>query len=135
MKNNIIIGALCAVLLMALAIPAFAAATDAQKKEIADIFSQMAELRKQMLDKYVDAGVITKEQAELGKKNIDQAVKNRAENPDLIGPGYGCGGAGIGGGAEIGGGYGCGGGGFGGGRGFMRGFNNGGVSFNPGGTI
>lgn len=120
MRKKVFIGFVCAALVLALAIPAFAAVTDTQKKDIGNLLSQAAELRKQILDKYVDAGVITKEQADLGKQNIDQATKYQAENPDQVGPGFGCGGYGNGmmGGSGFGG------------RGMMRGYNSG-VNFNP----
>jgi len=118
MKNKMFIGILCAALVLAIAIPAFAAVSDTQKNDINNLLSQITELRKQILDKYVESGVITQEQADLRKKNIDQATEYRAENPDLIGPGYGCGGYGNG---------------MMGGRGFMGGYNSG-VSINPTGN-
>lgn len=117
MNKKVVVGIISALLVVALAIPAFAAVTDTQKKDISNLLNQIAELRKQMVDKYVDAGVITKEQAATAKENIDQATKYQAENPDQIGPGFGCGGYGNGG--MMGGrGY-----------GMMRGYNNG-INYN-----
>ena len=118
MKKKVVVGIISAILVLALAIPAFAAVSDTQKKDIGNLLTQIAELRKQIVDKYVDAGVITKEQADTEKKNIDQTTKYQAENPDQIGPGSGCGGYGNGMmGSSTG-------------YGMMRGYNNG-TSYNP----
>ncbi len=92
MKKKIIIG-LVALMVLALAIPAYAAATNTQVKEINDLWNQIFELRKQMVEKYVDAGKLTKEQGDAVKKNIDQENKYRQENPDSAYLGSGCAGS------------------------------------------
>lgn len=54
--------------------------TDAQKEELAKLHYQMLDLRKQMLQKYVEAGAITQEQADSRisamKSDLDAAVKD-----------------------------------------------------------
>ena len=85
--------ALTVALLIAFAVPAYAAMTDGQKKEVLDLQKQMAALRKQVVQKYVDSGEITKEQGKTIQENIDQRTDYLAKNPDAIGPiGGGCGG-------------------------------------------
>ncbi len=94
MKKKFIMG-LVAVLVLAVAVPAaYAAITDKQKQEIDGIYKQMFELRKQVVDKYVEAGELTKEQGDTMKKNMNEAYKNRQENGTGIAPG-GCGGPGM----------------------------------------
>ncbi|GAW31308.1 hypothetical protein JDF658_10730 [Carboxydocella sp. JDF658] len=96
-----------AVLLVAFAVPAFAAITDAQKKEILDLQKQIVELRKKMIDKYVEAGQLTPEQGKLMKDRMDQMEKYREQNGILPGPGMmqggGCGGFGFGANGGFGG--------------------------------
>jgi len=96
MKRKLIIG-LVAVLTLAFAVPtAFAAITDQQKQEIDALYKQMFELRKQIIQKYVDGGEITKEQGDTLKKNIDKAYEYRKKNGTGFGPGAGgCGGPGM----------------------------------------
>lgn len=91
MKKKLIIG-LALIMTMALAIPAFAAASS-QDKEISDLWSQIAQLRKQIVQKYVEAGKLSKDQGADVEKNIAQSEKYRQDNPDSVGPGYGCGGS------------------------------------------
>jgi Spy/CpxP family protein refolding chaperone len=54
--------------------------TDAQKDELAKLHYQMLDLRKQMMQTYVEAGALTQEQADTRiaamKANLDSAVKN-----------------------------------------------------------
>jgi hypothetical protein len=54
--------------------------TDAQKDDLARLHYQMLDLRKQMMQKYVEAGAITQEQSDTRiaamKANLDSAVKN-----------------------------------------------------------
>ena len=54
--------------------------TDAQKDELGKLHYQMLDLRKQMMQKYVEAGALTQEQADTRiaamKANLDSAVKN-----------------------------------------------------------
>lgn len=98
MKKKILIGLVTAALAAVLAVPAFAAISDTQKNDINGLYGQIAELRKQIVDKYVDAGEITNEQAQAIKENIDQAAKYQEEAGGFAGPGVGCGGGAAGGG-------------------------------------
>ena len=54
--------------------------TETQKEDIAKIYYQMQDLRKQLLQKYVEAGAMTQEVADarmtLMKSRLDDAVKN-----------------------------------------------------------
>ena len=105
MKKKLLI-ALTAILVLAFAVPAFAALTDVQKQEILDLHKQVIDLRKQMIDKYVDSGEISADQGQVIKDRIDQAEKYRQENGVLpgagfrngAGNGYGAGCSGFGGG-------------------------------------
>lgn len=129
MKKKLTALLVAGVLAVALAVPAYAAITDSQKKEITDLYSQIAGLRKQLVQKYVDDGVITKAQGDTMKQNIDQAEKYQEQNAGTFVPGTGCGGVGCGGlgcGAGFGGrGRGLGAGaGAGAGAGMMRGYYN-----------
>jgi len=89
-----------AALVAALAIPAFAGISDTQKKEINDLYSKIGELRKDIVQKYVDSGEITKEQGTALKENIDRATEYQEKNGGNITPGLGCGGYGTMGGNE-----------------------------------
>lgn len=103
MKKKLFI-ALTMVLVLAFAVPAFAALTDAQKQEVTDLQKQMTDLRKQMIDKYVAGGQITAEEGKTIKDRMDQAEKYRQENNILPGAGIGggCGGGGTAGGGGCG---------------------------------
>jgi len=71
MKKRFIV-AVVTLLVVALVAPAaFAAITDQQQEEINKIYQQMFDLRKQVIDKYVEGGEITPEQAEALKDNVD----------------------------------------------------------------
>jgi len=94
-------------LVAALAVPAFAGISDTQKKEISDLYSKIAELRKEIVQKYVDSGEITKEQGTALKDNIDRTAEYQDENGGNIGPGFDCSG-GTGGYGGMMGGYGMG---------------------------
>jgi len=61
--------------------------SESQKKELADLYSKIAELKKQIVDKYLEFGVIDQERAEAMKQRIDQMEKFRAEQGYL--PGFG----------------------------------------------
>jgi len=106
MKRKLLI-ALTVILVIAFAVPAFAdlaGLTDKQKQEINGLNSQIVELRKQMVDKYVDAGQITADQSKAIKDRMDQVEKYRQDNNILPGSGFGrgnCGG--FGGGCGMGG--------------------------------
>jgi len=98
--------AITVILVLALAVPAYAAITDTQKKELLDLHKQMIELRKKMVDIYVESGQITSDQGKAIKDRMDQMEKYREENGILPGPGMmgggGCGGPGFGGKAGFG---------------------------------
>ncbi|PKM80059.1 MAG: hypothetical protein CVU89_15495 [Firmicutes bacterium HGW-Firmicutes-14] len=97
MKKKLLV-ALSVILVLAFAIPAFAAVTDAQKTEILDIHKQMLELRKKLVDKYVEAGELTADEGKAIKDRVDEMEKYRDENGILPGPGMmGGGGRGCGG--------------------------------------
>ena len=94
------------ILVMA-AVPTYAAMTDQQKTEIDALNQQIAELQKQIVDKYVQAGEITQAQADSTKANIDLSEKYRQQYSQQYGTtaqwGYG---SGYGGGwGANGGGY------------------------------
>ena len=114
MSKSVLI-AIAVVVLMALMVPAaYAAISDKQKDDVKAIYKQMFSLRKQMVDKYVEAGEITKVEGDAWKARINTAEKNSEANGYAPGPGNGRGG---GCGMGSGGNGGCGGGGFGGGPG------------------
>ncbi|MHB9094478.1 MAG: YckD family protein [Eubacteriales bacterium] len=109
MKKKVLI-ALTVVLVLAFAVPALGALTgftDVQKQQILDLHKQTVELRKQMVDKYVEAGQLTADEGKAAKDRIDQAEKYRQDNNILPGQGLGrgncggfgggCGGPGLGG--------------------------------------
>lgn len=97
MKKKILTGLVTVAFAAVLAVPAFAAISETQKNEVNDLYGQIAELRKQIVDTYVDAGEITKEQAQTIKENIDQAAEYQEEVGGFAGPGAGCGGGSAGG--------------------------------------
>ncbi|KYZ76583.1 hypothetical protein AXX12_09135 [Anaerosporomusa subterranea] len=75
--------------------------TDAQKDELAKLHYQMLDLRKQMMQKYVEAGAISQEQADSRiatmKTHLDTAVKDGKVGMGMgmgHGPGRGMHGAG-----------------------------------------
>lgn len=108
MKKKIILVVAAAMLVVMLAPAAFAAVNDQQKEEINKLYQQMFDLKRQIIDKYIEGGEITKEQGEYYKKNLDYMQKYQSEyGYGMMGPG-GCGGAGYGmmGGSGMMGGYG-----------------------------
>ena len=107
MKKWFIILAAVAVM-AALLVPAFGATKTIpadKQKEIDQLWQQMYTLRTQILQKYVDAGVITKEQADAAKNRMKQMYELRKQNGYLPGSGM----CGNGAGAGTCGGGGCGG--------------------------
>ncbi|GAV22877.1 YckD family protein [Carboxydothermus pertinax] len=94
MKRKLIIG-LVLVLLVAFTVPAMAALTSDQQKELTDLYKQQAEIMKKIIDVRVKAGLITKEQGDFMKQRIDTMLQYRLQNPQAVGPG--CGGFGRGG--------------------------------------
>ncbi|KJR46939.1 hypothetical protein UF75_2688 [Desulfosporosinus sp. I2] len=108
MKRRLSIIFASLVILTMVAVPTYAAITDQQKTEINALNKQMAETQKQIVDKYAEAGEISKAQADATKANIDASEQYRqqysqqqpgqiAPNPGYApGSGYGngcCGGA------------------------------------------
>ncbi|MDQ0287693.1 hypothetical protein J2Z49_002824 [Desulfofundulus luciae] len=94
MKKKLVI-ILATILILAMAVPALAATVSAaltpeQAKELSALHQQIINLRKQMVDKYVEYGRLTPEQGQQIKANLDARQKFFAENPDRFawyGPG------------------------------------------------
>ncbi|MEW6662427.1 MAG: YckD family protein [Bacillota bacterium] len=79
-----------AIVLLAAAIPAaYATITDQKQQEIDQLHRQMAELKKQLVEKYVEAGLISPEQGILMQERIEQMLQNRQGPGMMLGPG-GC---------------------------------------------
>ncbi|GFN22104.1 YckD family protein [Thermanaeromonas sp. C210] len=71
MKKKLVV-VMATLLLVALAVPAaFAALNDQQREEVNQLFQQMFELKKQIIDKYVEGGEITPEQGRIMKEHLD----------------------------------------------------------------
>lgn len=97
MKKIIGVVVLAALVLTLIVPGAFAAVSDAQQKEIDSMNKQMAELQKKMIQKYLDAGLITQQQADYMQQNIEQRsqIQNQFPNQQYgneygYGYGYGC---------------------------------------------
>ncbi|ABB13648.1 YckD family protein [Carboxydothermus hydrogenoformans] len=88
MKKKLLAG-LIVVLLLVVAVPAIAAVTNPQLDELKSLYQQMAEIQKKMVDVRVKAGLLTKEQGEVIKKNIDARLDYLEKNPAAITPGPG----------------------------------------------
>lgn len=116
MKKKLVTLVLGAAVVLAAAPSAFAALTNTQQAEVDKLEAEIANLRKQVVQKYVDSGQITSEQGKAIQQRIDTAVKNGTTNGSVYGmPGFGggrggCGGPGAGAGMFGGFGGGCGGG-------------------------
>ncbi|ADD02021.1 conserved hypothetical protein [Thermoanaerobacter italicus Ab9] len=54
--------------------------TDQQKNELINYYKQMAQLQKQLVDKFVSFGVITQDQGNTIKNRIDTMVENMEQN-------------------------------------------------------
>lgn len=92
MKKKLVI-ILATILVLVMAVPALAATVSAaltpeQAKELSALHQQIINLRKQMVDKYVEYGRLTPEQGQQIKANLDARQKFFAENPDRF-AGYG----------------------------------------------
>lgn len=121
-KKIILVAAL--ILLLALALPAaFAAISPDKKAEIDALHQQILELRKQIIDKYVESGEITPQQGNFLKERLELMEQFRQDNN--LGPWYCWGPGGMMGGWGPGGMMG------GWGPGFLRGPENKGASFGP----
>lgn len=121
MKKKITVAVVVA-LVLALSVPvAFAALSPAQEKELKTLYIQQFDLQKQMIQKRVEFGWITQQQADWMIKNLEARKEYLDKNgfDGQYGPGYGPG---------FGpGGFGCGGrGGFGPGPAYGRGMMGGG---------
>lgn len=80
---------LAVVLVLALALPALAATlTPEQAKEITALHQQMMELKKQLVDKYVEYGQLTPEQGQQIKAALEARQQFFAQNPNSF-PGFG----------------------------------------------
>ena len=75
--------------LLAAAIPAAYAITDQKQQEIDQLHQQMAGLKKQLVKKYVEAGLITPEQGDQMQERVEQMLQNRPGPGMMFGPG-GC---------------------------------------------
>ena len=115
MKKKVLAG-LIVIFLLAMAVPTIAAVANPQLDELKGLYQQMAEIQKKMVDVRVKAGIISKEQGDIIKKNIDARLNYLEKNPNIApGPGAGFGGCGQGAGASCPNAAGVGGCGFGGG--------------------
>lgn len=79
--------ALVALLILGLAAPAVFAAVepkDAARQDLAKLYAEMHNLRKQIIEKQVEAGDLTREQADAILKNLEQRWQYMIENN--IGP-------------------------------------------------
>ncbi len=101
-------------LIMALAVPSvFAASTNDQQKELGQIQQQMIDLEKKMIQKQLDAGIITQVQAELMLQDLELRSQNQSQfnnnwGAGNYGWGWGCSNYGWGSGMMRGyGGRGC----------------------------
>ncbi|MEW6193265.1 MAG: DUF2680 domain-containing protein [Bacillota bacterium] len=115
LQNKKFLVALTLLLALAIAVPAFAQATTEpatpqpsvtiapdKVQEITALRKQILDLKQQLIDKYLAAGVITQEQAKAAKERLERCRQNLEQNPNVIpgffrhGHGRGCGGHGMG---------------------------------------
>lgn len=100
MNRKYLLLVLAFLLITSISVPAaYANISNGQQKAIQDIYNRISENEKQLVQEYVNAGQITKEQSELMKKRIDQANQyriNGTTNNGVDGPGFGCWGGGSG---------------------------------------
>lgn len=95
MKRKLLVF-LSLVFTLAMAMPVYAAITDQQKAEIDALNKQIIEAQKQIVDKYTEAGEISRAQADAAKANIDATAQYRQQYSQQLGqvppiPGYGYG--------------------------------------------
>ena len=104
MKRRLLVILSLVFILALVAVPAYAAITDQQKAELEALNKQITEIQKQIVDKYAEAGEISKAQADATKANIDASEQYRQQysqqQPGQIAPnpgyapgsgyGYGC---------------------------------------------
>lgn len=98
MKKKIALGVLTLALMIGGATTAFAETGLSKTGELKDLYNQMFTVQKQIVDKQVEAGAMTKEEAKSAKEFIDQNQKyrNQAIDQGDLGGFYGqhCGGYG-----------------------------------------
>jgi len=98
MKKKLAVGILSAVLLVGGATATFAATDSAKLDEIKSLTQQMFGIQKQIVDKEVEAGLRTAEQAETMKKYLDERQdmhEQAISEGKVLGPGMGGKGMGI----------------------------------------
>lgn len=109
MKKQVLALVLGLAVAVAAAPTAFAALSNNEKAEVDKLEAEIAKLRKQVVQKYVDSGEITAEQGKAIQQRIEAAQQNRALNGVPFGGGMGLGGCGGPGAGQGGcGGGGCG---------------------------
>lgn len=94
MKKKLAVGILSVALLALGATAAFGATDSSKLGEIKDLYHQMFSIQKQIVDKEVEAGLITQDQATTYKNAIDQrsVLHDQAiDNGQVFGPGAGMG--------------------------------------------
>jgi polyhydroxyalkanoate synthesis regulator phasin len=104
MKKKLAVGILSVAILAAGATAAFGATDSTKLGEIKDLYHQMFSIQKQIVDKEVEAGVITSDQATAYKNAIDQRSTfhdQAIDNGQAFGPGAGMMGGGMRGGMGM----------------------------------
>jgi len=94
MKKKLAAGVLSAVLLVGGSTAAFAATDFSKLAEIKSLTQQMFGIHKQIVNKEVEAGLITRQQADIMNSNIDQRQQYSEQalaNGQVFGPGMGMG--------------------------------------------
>ena len=94
MKKKLAIGVLGVALLVGGATTAFGATDQTKLNEVKDLYKQMFTIQKQIVDKEVEAGALTQDQATAIKSNIDQRQQyhdQAIDNGQIVGPGMGMG--------------------------------------------
>ncbi|MEL1134681.1 DUF2680 domain-containing protein [Desulfitobacterium sp. THU1] len=98
MKKKIALGILTIALTIGGATSAFAESGSTKADELKNLYSQLFTVQQQIIDKQVEAGAMTKEEAKYAKDNInqDQQYRNQAIEKGNLGGFYGqhCGGYG-----------------------------------------
>lgn len=90
MKKKLAVGVLAAGLVIAGATAALGATDSAKLDEIKSLAAQMFGIQKQIVDKELDAGLITQQQADAMKQRIDQRQQAKDQaiaNGQVFGPG------------------------------------------------
>lgn len=82
MKKKIALGILTLALMIGGATTAFAQVDLSKANELKELYSQMFTVQKQIVDKQVEAGAMTKEDAKYAKEFIDQNQKYRNQAID-----------------------------------------------------